>query len=571
MIALHRGRGHMWAAISAALAALVVVPSAAAHSVLVATEPARDGVVQDSPARVLLRFNEPVDASLGTPLQVFDGDGQPVDAGPVLRPSAAEVAIELDGELADGTYTVAWRVISADSDPIRGAFVFHVGAPGANPEGVAADVARGSPTSLNVVYRVATFSELVFLLLCVGGVAALVYPLARADGRVRRGLHGVLAVAAAGLVVASLLGLATHGAKAAGGSLADSFGWSNLAAAADTRFGKAELVRAAAAAGLLLLALRLRRADGRSRTAWSIAAAALATSIAVTPTLSSHARTAGAVAFATDVAHVAAAATWIGALAFVLIGLRLALEQRWPLASQAVPRFSTMAVVSVGVLLVAGTVHSYLQVRAWRGLWDTDYGLLLLAKVALIMPLLALGAFNNRFVVPRLRAGIAEPRERRRFVRAASTELAIAVAIVGVTAFLIDTNPARHALEAEAEAGTMTHGGMGGPSTGELDFGEFRATVVVDPARAGRNRIELELMDDPAAPKLDAVTFEASLTKPALGPLEFEAEPAGAGRWHADEAEFPIPGAWKLRAEARVGEFELFVDTTEITIGGRSR
>ena len=115
------------------------------------------------------------------------------------------------------------------------------------------------------------------------------------------------------------------------------------------------------------------------------------------------------------------------------------------------------------------------------------------------------------------------------------------------------------------------HGETGGPGSAELDFGEFRATITVDPARSGPNRIELEVMDDgPAAPKLDAVTFEASLTKPALGPLEFEAEPDGAGRWHAEQAEFPIPGEWKLRAETRVGEFELYVATTEITIGGRN-
>jgi copper transport protein len=571
MIALHRGRGHTSVALSTAVAALVAVPSAAAHSVLVATEPEREAVVEESPAHVLLRFNEPVDASLGSPLQVFDGDGNPVGTGPVLRPKASEVSVEFEDDLAEGTYTVAWRVVSADSDAIRGAFVFHVGAPGANPEGVAADVARDSPTSLNVIYRTATFVELALLLLCVGGVSALVYPLASADSRVRRSLHGVLAVAAAGLVVASLVGLATHGAKASGGGLADSLGWSNLSAAADTRFGTAALVRAALAATLLLLALGFRRTDGRSRVAWSIAGAVLAGGIALTPTLSSHARTAGALAVVSDVAHVVAAATWVGALAFVMIALRFALDQRWPLAMQAVPRFSTIAVASVAVLLVAGTVHGYLQVRAWRGLWDTDYGLLLLAKVALILPLLALGAFNNRYVVPRLRAGIAEAGERLRFVRAASTELVVACAIVGVTAFLVDTNPARHALEAEAEAGVMTHGGTGGASSGELDFGDFRAMVSVTPGTAGPNRIELRVMRGRNAPELDAVSFEASLAKPALGPLEFEATSAGVGRWHAEQAEFPIAGEWKLRAEARVGEFELYVDTTEITIGGRSR
>ena len=66
-------------------------------------------------------------------------------------------------------------------------------------------------------------------------------------------------------------------------------------------------------------------------------------------------------------------------------------------------RFSTIALGSVVVLLVAGAINGYLQVETWRGLWETNYGLLLLAKIRLIVPLLALGAYNNRYSVPRLR------------------------------------------------------------------------------------------------------------------------------------------------------------------------
>ena len=70
-IALHHGaRRHGLAALVAALAALVAVPTATAHSVLIATVPERDAVVEEPPSRVLIRFNEPVDASLGAALRV---------------------------------------------------------------------------------------------------------------------------------------------------------------------------------------------------------------------------------------------------------------------------------------------------------------------------------------------------------------------------------------------------------------------------------------------------------------------------------------------------------------------
>ena len=99
--------------------------------------------------------------------------------------------------------------------------------------------------------------------------------------------------------------------------------------------------------------------------------------------------------------------------------------------------------VSVAVLLVAGAINGYLQVRAWRGLWETEYGVLLLVKIGLVLPLLALGAYNNRFAVPRLRRQIASAAERRRFIRMAGAELVVMLAIVGVTAGLVNAPPAR--------------------------------------------------------------------------------------------------------------------------------
>ena len=134
------------AALAATLVtALAVAPGASAHAVLEETRPANDTVVQQSPPQVLIRFNEAVDTSLGRALQVFDASGEEVDTGDIRRPSPEQVAVDIEEELADGTYTVAWRVVSADSDPIRGAFVFHVGAPGAHPEGIAAQVSQVPP------------------------------------------------------------------------------------------------------------------------------------------------------------------------------------------------------------------------------------------------------------------------------------------------------------------------------------------------------------------------------------------------------------------------------------------
>lgn len=570
------GAGRFIGTLAAVLAALVVVPGAAAHSVLIATEPGNDAVVGESPTRVLLRFNEPVETALGS-LAVYDGRGQRVDAEAISQPTPREVVVAVDEELARGTYTVAWRVVSADSDPISGAFVFHVQAPGPQPGGVVDEVATEPSLLVDVLFTGGRFFEFLFLLLAAGGVGSLVYALRSADERVHRRLYGLLAASAGALAFFALLGIPLQGASARGSGLGAAFRPDALADVIGTRYGKVEVVRFLLALGLLGVALYLRGSTGRARETGNAAAAALAVGLVLTPPFAGHASTAGTVAIVADVAHVLAAAAWVGGLGFVVVALWLALEERWPLATRSVPRFSTMAVVSVVLLLVAGTVNGYLQVRSWRGLWETQYGLLLLAKIALVVPLLGLGAFNNRFVVPRLRAGVAQPRERRRFMQTASVELAVMVSIIAVTAVLVNESPARSAMEMEHAAAEELHGAggsaapHGGPASKPIDFGAFNAVVAVDPGRAGPNTIRLELDHaDPDFPELDEVTFSASLPDRDIGPLQFEAKQPEHGVWRVVDADLAIPGTWEIRVEARRGEFDLFTETVSIPIGEAS-
>jgi uncharacterized membrane protein len=279
----------------------------------------------------------------------------------------------------------------------------------------------------------------------------------------------------------------------------------------------------------------------------------LAAALVFTPGLSGHASVTGPGAIIADAAHVQAAAVWTGGLAFLVIALVMSSGRRWELAGTAVPRFSTMAVVSVAVLIVAGAINGYLQVRAWRGLWETEYGVLLLVKIGLVLPLLALGAYNNRFAVPRLRARIASVVERRRFLRLAGVELAIMLAIVGVTAGLVNAPPARTEIE------------MQEMSEVELDLGPFMAHMEVMPGRVGPNEIHLEFTKG----RPDEVTVAARSEN--IGPLRYTArrgmEP---GSYVVKRANLSPGGEWEIRVDARRGDFDLYSDRVHITIDKES-
>lgn len=534
----------------AIVAALALVPVAGAHAQLITTTPANDAVVDASPREVILRFNEPVETAFGA-VRVYDARANRVDKGNVGRPSDREVGVGVDRRLGRGTYTVTWRAVSADAHPVSGAFVFHVQEPGANPAGVAAQVLEGgTPHPVTVAFSVVRALDFLLLLLVAGGTLMLVVGLGGASTATRRRLSLQLAGAAVLLAVVALAGIVLQGAAAGGFGLGEALDWDVVSSVLETRFGEvwaAQAVLALFVAGLLVASDRL------GRLKWmALVPAAL---LLATPSASGHASVSGGFTFIADLAHVTAAAVWVGGLAALLLALVRAGVQRWELAVSAVPRFSLLAVGAVSVLLVSGVTSGYLEVRALRGLWETTYGQLLLAKVALVLPLLALGLYNNRRAVPRLRAGLGSAAERTRFLRTTGVELALMVAIVSVTAVLVSEQPARAQVAPR------------GPYATTASLGDLELNLVVDPAAAGNNQIHLYLTNRAGQPtNVDEATVSATLASRQIGPLRLAAHKAGPGHFAVHGAQLALAGDWQLRVETRRGDFDAATTTVSVPI-----
>src|SRR4051794_11095846 len=106
---------------------LFAIPATAfSHASLLGTAPANDQVVKSAPSDITLTFSEHISVAFGG-VKVFGPDGARVDVRGVAVDND-RVAVRMPKRIARGTYAVSWRVISADGHPVRGAFVFHVGA-----------------------------------------------------------------------------------------------------------------------------------------------------------------------------------------------------------------------------------------------------------------------------------------------------------------------------------------------------------------------------------------------------------------------------------------------------------
>lgn len=135
--------------------------------------------------------------------------------------------------------------------------------------------------------------------------------------------------------------------------------------------------------------------------------------------------------------HQAGAAIWIGGIPCFLLALRHTQgATAWRLVGA---RYSRMSMAGVACILVSGITMSLLYIGDWQGAYGTAYGVMVGAKVAMFLMLLALGGMNF-LLVERLRANPATPVLRLR--RFAAVEFGIGISIFFAAASLTSVPPA---------------------------------------------------------------------------------------------------------------------------------
>lgn len=567
--ALVRAAGVLVCAAAALL--LLTARPAAAHAVLEGGS-VRDGQVLDvPPAELLLEFNEPVSAPRGG-LRVFDSSGERVDVGGTRVPADAPrtVRTDLEPDLPQGTYVLTYRVTSADGHPVAGALVFSVGAETGSADALVASLfSADADRPFAVAAAVARWAAYAAALL-LGGALAVLWWLRTEVGDDRKRLTRTLRVAAWAVIATSVLTVLLQNALVTGagvGALVDGPG---LVAVLASFTGLSATVRALGA-GVALFALR------HSRAGLGLAGGAAAVGSFL---LQGHTLTTQPawLMWLADGAHLATAATWFGGLVVIAVLLRARQRADDPVgAARLVGRFSALATASVLTVVAAGLVLAWLEVRALRALTSSPYGWTLVVKSALVVPVLALGLYNNRRLVPaiarrRRRAGTvagqpvpaggAEGVERadaawRRLAAIVRVEAALLVAVLGVTGVLVSLQPA-------AEAAGIT-----GAYSTTVPFEEIgQMTVTVDPNRVGRNEVHLYLLTETGRPaeQVDDVTVSLSQPDLDIGPIRREPRLAGPGHFIYSGPDLSVPGTWEVTVEVATSRFDVATATVAVTV-----
>jgi copper transport protein len=397
--------------------------NASAHAALKGSDPADGSVLDAAPKDITLRFTESV-SLLQDSIRVVDPENRAVDTGKPGRAGGRSdtVGVTLPTGLDDGTYTIAWRVVSADSHPISGALLFSVGEPSATTAVLPADLTEDPLTSsLYDITRYFAYGALALLI----GVA---FFLAVVLGGPSEALRRLLPAGWLALLLASAVLLLLRGPYERGTGVGAALDPSVLRETLVSRPGLALLARLALlAAGALLLVRVRRQGNVRGRGAL-VGGALLSVGLAGTWAAAEHA-SAGIqvpVAMTSSVLHLLAMAVWLGGLTALLTVLYRAPET---LSGAVVNRFSRLAFVSVVVLVVTGVYQSWRGLGSWSAFTSTAYGEVLVAKLVAVLLLLVAAAFSRRWTGRLGEAPAEVPEPVRAGDRAEVTEpAAVAVA-----------------------------------------------------------------------------------------------------------------------------------------------
>jgi copper transport protein len=532
------------AAVAAAMAMGAAMPAQAlAHAVLQHTTPHQNSSVDRAPESVRLDFNEPVEISLGS-VRVFDSRGERVDTSEIRYPSGdqSSIAVGLRDRLGRGIYTTTYRVVSADGHPVSGGFSFGVG------EEVT--LQRGSPQVADLLgqtdagdiveagYGVVRALHYAALLLLIGAAffRLLVWP-----RDTTRQWPGALLVGTAIVgVVAAYAGVVFQGAVGAGVSLGHALDAEVIQGSIDTRIGNAWLLRALAWACLLVFVALMPKAKSRLEVLGLALPAGL---IVGTLPYAGHADTQSpkALLIPSDVLHVLAAGAWLGGLVLLLVCF-------WPSrgavpgAAEATKRFSRLALIAITVLVLAGSLQAWFYVGSVGALFDTTYGLALLAKTVLLMAIVWLAAGSRRRTRTLTDSGNDSNVSLRRSMRA---EVVLAVLVLAATATLVRAAPPA----ADSE----------GPVVRQLDLGPMRVELDVEPAEVGPNNFHIYLFDRRTGEQVSRVqqmTVRLTQRDKGIGPIKLSISRKGPAHYELLNSPIGVPGTWQAELTARVSDFD---------------
>lgn len=407
-------------AISTILLSLIpAIPKSYAHAFVIDSNPSPSQTLKSAPTKVQVHLSEPVDLKFSK-ITVIGPDGKQVDKKDIqyINGDQTALTVSLPPGLKDGVYTVSTKMLSQiDGHVTDNAFVFGVGE-GAAVSNVGSSALPSSSTTssaygqLTLPEAVARFPTLVGQVIVVGAAFATLWlwkPTSKIDwlnsifaatkNKIDRSLIKLVVLGSIILVVSDI-GMIYVYAYSINSGIGDAIA---------TKFGTVWAVRMFESFVLLAIAVLVYRklkkkvnsAVPSKEEVLSIFALGLA--ILVTTTLIGHGSATGnTLPVIVDFIHNLAASVWIGGVVYLGFVVVPKIKQapldeyvKAAVLSIIIPRFSTIPVVILGIIVITGPFLLYMLEDNLDLTLASFYGKELIAKLVLAGIMIGIGAYNQ--------------------------------------------------------------------------------------------------------------------------------------------------------------------------------
>lgn len=556
------------------------------HAFVINSSPSQSESIAASPQKIDVFFSEPVDLRYSN-LKVLDSNGKQVDKGDVgyLQNDESKLTVSIP-LLKDGTYTVSTSVLSQiDGHVTDNAFGFAIGQ-AVLPTNVSSS---GPSSTLYLPEAIARFPTLLAQVMIVGAAFGSLWmwrPLSKISSltesttQIRHMVNKNLAiyyVVASIILVSSNFAILYFQAIAINGSIIDVLG---------TRFGTVLLERSLISFVIFGLSLyeyrqfRKKESHAFSRLE-NIGILTIGVILLATTSLIGHgASSKQLIPLIIDFVHNLTASIWIGGtfyLAFVLIPIlkasKINLYYKLATLSVWIPRYSTLVVTLLGLLIITGPFLLYILEDNLSLVIGSLYGTFLIAKLLLAGLMVILGGYSSIFIYNRvvnllkaaqvvgikpnnykLPNGESESERKAEstivnFRKALMIESIFGIALLLSVSLLVNTGVPESETQNLSQASTAESIGIEHYQSTRFVDNDTNIGLLITPYEVGNNNFKVSFLDvNGKSIEVQSAQIKYRQIEKSIGPITIDLEKQSTGVFSAN-ASFGIPGLWDMEVQ----------------------
>ncbi len=530
---------------------IILIPkSASAHANVVKSNPTENETLKKAPPVVKIEFDEDIQVSHFNTLFVRDSSGKRVDLKDAHIDKSNKKLLEagLKENLKNGLYSIQWKAISADGHPIQGVIPFRIGSAEAGTDDIKVEEMDYVPKIDMIVERGILYTS---FSLFIGVLLFNLILYKGSESQVQSRSKKIIWISLFGIFISLLFNLPLQAKINADVSWLEAFDPLLLKETLQLSvFGYVWITQMALISMFIIVTyFAMKREKLSSFKVWSIPIL-LFIGLLVMKAFNSHAYGLKfkEIAVVMDFLHLFAASLWVGGLSSIILLLRKE-DGKWAMYWDAIKRFSPWATGTVIVILLTGLFNSTFFIPTIHSLFDTKYGLALLAKILLFVCMGILGIIH--YVKGRMRA-------QQRLGATVKVEFIIGVIVFIIVAFMtnVQTPPM-------PPTGPFTE-------SKQLDNG-YELTLNVSPNKVGQNTFHITLKDENGQPVTDMeqIILTTQSLDMNMGKGSFKVSAVSPGEYEAEGMYINMTGNWNIHVHGLTKSLDSFDIDYKFIVGGR--